>query len=137
MKHKETGQEKRVVLKRGKQGIFRVIFGRTGVVAFLLLAQFLFVFSVFQRLEQYVPYFWVGNVLLGVGIVIHLINKDENPTVKLTWVILVMALPVFGLFLYLFIQGEAGHRIRNHQVAQILLESREYVPDCSQLLEKI
>ena len=75
MKHKETGQEKRVVLKRGKQGIFRVIFGRTGVVAFLLLAQFLFVFSVFQRLEQYVPYFWVGNVLLGEGIVIHLIHS--------------------------------------------------------------
>ncbi len=137
MSHMHGGHEQKAALQRGKQGIFRIVFGRTGVVVSLLLAQFLFLFAIFQTLEQYVPYFWVTNTILAVGIVEELIVKDENPTVKITWVVLVMALPVFGLFLYLFTQKEAGHRIRNRQVAAIIAESRVYVPDCSELMEQL
>ena len=137
MSHNQGGHEQKAVLQKGKQGIFRIIFGRTGVVAILLVAQFLFLFAIFQRLEHYIPYFWVANMILAIAIVEELMNKDENPTVKLTWAVLVMALPVFGLFLYLFTQKEAGHRIRNRQLAEIISESRRYVPDCSELMEHL
>lgn len=137
MNHNHSGHEQKAALQKGKQGIFRIIFGRTGVVAVLLIAQVLCLFAIFQRLEQYIPYFWIANTILAVAIVEELINKDENPTVKITWVVLVMALPVFGLFLYLFTQKEAGHRIRNQQVAEIISESRRYVPDCSELMEHL
>ena len=137
MSHNQGGHEQKAVLQKGKQGIFRIIFGRTGVVAILLVAQFLFLCAIFQRLEHYIPYFWVANIILAIAIVEELMNKDENPTVKLTWAVLVMALPVFGLFLYLFTQKEAGHRIRNRQLAEIISESRRYVPDCSELMEHL
>lgn len=137
MNGEHGGLEKKEVLQKGKRGIFRVVFGRTGVVAALLLTQFFCLFAAFQRLEHYIPYFWLANIILAVSIVEELINKDENPTVKITWVVLVMALPVFGLFLYLFTQKEAGHRIRNRQLAGILAESSRYVPDCSELMKEL
>ena len=52
-----------LLLKKGKRGILRVVFGRTGIVALLLLAQMFFLFTVFRFIESLIP-FTVGTLLL-------------------------------------------------------------------------
>ena len=37
---------------------------------------------------------------------VYIINKNENPTYKLAWVLLIMAFPVFGGLIYLLFGGQ-------------------------------
>ena len=53
---KETGLR---LLKKGKQGIFRMIFSRSGLILVLLAVQVLFLFSIFIGLKLFCRIFMV------------------------------------------------------------------------------
>lgn len=44
------------LLKKGKQGIFRMVFSRSGLIIVLLTIQVLFLFSIFHRFEEFLPH---------------------------------------------------------------------------------
>ena len=41
--------------------------------------------------------------LISMAVVLWLVNKDENPAYKISWIILILIFPVFGGLLYLLI----------------------------------
>lgn len=49
-------------------------------------------------------------MLLSAVLVVYLINGPIDPTGKITWLVLIMLLPVFGSLLYVYIQSDIGHR---------------------------
>ena len=44
------------LLEKGKRGIFRVIFSRSGLILVLLAVQVLFLFSIFHWFEAFLPH---------------------------------------------------------------------------------
>ena len=50
-------------------------------------------------------YYWLKPVLfiMSMLVVLWLVNKDENPSYKISWIILILIIPVFGGILYLMI----------------------------------
>lgn len=44
------------LLEKGKRGIFRVIFSRSGLILVLLAMQVLFLFSIFHWFEAFLPH---------------------------------------------------------------------------------
>lgn len=82
--------------------------------------------------------YWVFNVLSFL-VALFIINKKEKPAYKLTWVILILMLPVFGGLFYLLFRFQSSTRVfRKRQSAieehtQPLLQQH---PDCLETLEE-
>ena len=109
---KETGLR---LLKKGRQGILRVVFSRSGLILVLLAVQVLFLFSIFHWFEEFLPHIYGGVVIFTVFMVLYLLNSSMDPTAKITWLVVVMLLPVFGALLFLYTQENVGHRaLKNH-----------------------
>lgn len=76
------------------------------IVAYLILLQLFFLLLIVSVLSSYSRIINMILRLLSIVMVIYIINKDENPSYKLAWVIVIMTLPLFGGFLYLLFGGQ-------------------------------
>ena len=74
---------------------------------------------------------------MSVAVIIYLVNKSGSATTKITWIILVMALPAFGVLLYLFVQLDIGHRYANRRVQESILSTVQYVPRQTELMARL
>lgn len=107
------------LLHKGKSGILRAVFSRTGIITGLLLVQIFILFAVFFWLEEFQLHYFGGTAVFTACMVIYLINEDMDPTAKITWLAVIMALPVFGSLLYLFTTREVGHRALRRRLSQL------------------
>ncbi|MCI6012408.1 MAG: phospholipase D-like domain-containing protein [Firmicutes bacterium] len=124
-------------LEKGKRGLLNVLFGRTTVILLMLLIQIGMIMAVYHWLEQYVTYFYIISIAVALCVCLHILNKAGDPTVKLTWMIIVMAMPVFGGALYLWIQMDIGHRILHRRLDQILASTKNYLQSDPDVLDEI
>ena len=132
---KDTGLR---LLEKGKRGIFRVIFSRSGLILVLLAVQVLFLFSIFHWFEAFLPHIYGGVVLFTVFMVLYLLNSSMDPTSKITWLVVSMLLPVFGALLFLYTQKNIGHRALQNHYAQLnrdTADSLKQDPDTQQALK--
>ena len=88
------------LLKKGQKGIIHAIFSRFGLILLLLLLQIFILFGIVRWFEAFLPHIWSVALLFSFGMVIYLLNCRLNPTAKITWLIVIMTLPVFGLLLF-------------------------------------
>jgi len=110
------GPEERQLLKKGKRGVLNVVYGRTTLVVLMLGLQIALLAAVFSSLQSMVPYFY-GVLLLVYGVtILHLVNKESEPTTKITWILLVVLAPPLGLALYLFVELDVGHRVLHRRL---------------------
>ncbi len=125
------------LLKKGQKGLIHAIFSRFGVLLVLLLIQFFIIFSIFFRFQDFLPeYAWL-NALLSIILMLYLINSDINPTSKITWLIIVMIVPIVGLLLFVFTRMEFGHRLLRTRLAQLIKETHIAIPQDEKLLDCI
>ena len=103
---------------KGKYNIFRIIFSRKMLSALILMLQ-LAVFAVaFTFLREKAVYIYTACMILAIILAIFEINRDENPEFKLTWVLLIGLIPIFGAILYLYLHlGVVTRSIRKKLVA--------------------
>ena len=66
------------------------------IVTVLILIQLLVFFTIVFKVSEYFVAIYFILIALSFGISIYIINKNDNPTYKLTWVLLIMTVPVFG-----------------------------------------
>lgn len=121
-------EEKILLLEKGKRGALNIIFGRTTVVILLLLFQFFVLFSFFAFLGEYIVIAFGSSLTFSIVMIILLINRSMNPAMKLTWAILILALPIFGALLYIFVETEFGHRLLHKRLEFLIKESMPYLP---------
>lgn len=107
------------LLKKGQSGIFRLVFSRMSIVLILLLLNITILLAVFGWFEELLPLFYGASTVLVVAMVIYLINSRMDASVKITWLIVIMLLPVFGSLLYLYIQTEVGHRAMKNRLQKM------------------
>ena len=117
-----------LLLNKGKRGLFRLIFGRTTVIILLLALQVLLLFVGFWKLNGSIVY--GVSSLLGLAVTLTIVNKSENPAIKITWIVLIMLAPVFAVPFYFFVSMEWGHRLARARLEDIQRMSAAYIrPD--------
>ena len=84
------------LLKKGKRGIVRAIFGRTGLVLALFFVQVLLLLSVFRWFTALVPHLLGGSIAFTAVMVIYLLNSDMDNSAKITWLVVIALVPVLG-----------------------------------------
>lgn len=111
------------LLKKGQKGIVHAIFSRFGILLVLLLIQVALIFGMFYRFEQFLPQITGANTIFSIIMVLYLINCKMNPTAKMTWMVIIMIMPVTGALLFAFTQMEIGHRALKLRLEQIIKDT--------------
>ena len=125
------------LLKKGKRGIIRAIFGRTGLVLTLFFVQVLLLFSVFRWFTALVPHLLGGSIAFTAVMVIYLLNSDMDNSAKITWLVVIALVPVLGVVLFWWTKGEVGHRMLKRRLKQLEQDTREQLPQDAQTLERL
>ena len=125
------------MIKEGKKGITHVIFGRTLVIIVLLLVQFYILFSFLFSLTQFVPVIFGGTLAFTAVMLLIILNSRGNPSVKLTWCVVIAVLPVFGAMLYFFVRLDLGHRLEQKRYDFTVRDSVSFIHQDHQITQKL
>ncbi len=108
------------LLRKGRRGLGRILFSRAGLIVVLLLIQVGILMAVQIKFKNYLPHYYTLSAAFSVVMVLFLINGQHDPSSKLTWLVVIMLMPVFGSLLLLYTQSDIGHRILRDRFAQIM-----------------
>lgn len=135
--HKDYKRKGLILLKKGQKGAVHALFSRFGLMLLMLVAQVLALFSIFQWFEEFLPHIMGGTALFTFIMVVYLLNSQINPTAKITWLIVIMLLPVFGVLLYLYTQSDFGHRALKHRCHQVMAGTKGQIPQPEGVLGRL
>ena len=101
--------------------ILSLLHNKIFIVGVLILIQLAVFFGIVFKLSEYFVAIYFFLIALSFIISIYIVNKDDNPTYKMTWVMLIMGLPVFGGLIYLLFGGQKVPkelRVRDNEAAK-------------------
>lgn len=114
-------------MKSNKRGIR--IKSRIILTAISLIATIVFILvSVIELNSKALPIFTALEVI-GIITSIYIINKRDNPSYKIAWIAFILALPVFGLIIYML---WGGQRTFPHLKKRLKRCTARYMPDLEQ-----
>jgi cardiolipin synthase len=117
----------RKVRKKAKTGLFRIIFSRTALIAVLLLVQIGILALGLVYVREYRVVLYAFLQILGIVVTIAIINGKDNPAFKLTWILVVLALPVFGTAMYIWCRIQPGTHGLALRLQKLKEETDEYM----------
>ena len=115
-----------LLLNRGRRGLRHLVFGRTAVIIALLAAQAGLLAAGFLRLGEYLVY--GGSLLLSLVMALVVINRPGNPAKKITWIFLIMLVPVFAIPFYFYVDMDLGHHLVRRRLEQVQARTARYAP---------
>ena len=115
---------KEELVQRGKYGLRRAIFSRTGLVALLFLVQVGLLISVMVWFQEWQAHVMGGSLALTMAAVLVVLNSDLDPTAKLTWMVVMTIVPVFGALFYWYTRRDVGHRMLKAVMTERQVQSR-------------
>lgn len=133
---KKTRRIRRLIDK-SRRGLKSAIFSRFGLILLLLLLQFVLLFGLFRWFASFIPHMFGSAMLFNLLMVIVLLNSRSDPTAKLTWLIVIMLMPVFGSLLYLYTRSDLGHRALMQRVRNLTQETRFDIRQKPEVLERL
>ena len=124
-----------LLLNKGRRGLLRLVFGRTAVIIALLLAQVALLLAGFVWLGE--RYVYGGSLAAAFIAALVVINRPGNPEAKITWILLITLLPVFGAPFYAYVELELGHRLARARLAEVGGRTAKLTPGDPAALEAL
>ena len=125
------------LLKKGQKGLIHAIFSRMGLILLLLAVHVVLLFCAFRWFANFLPHIYGGAVIFTVGMVLYLLNSRMDPTAKITWLVVIMLLPVFGALLYWYTQSDIGHRALKDRLNHLLAQTHDSIPQSREVLDRL
>jgi cardiolipin synthase len=126
-----------MTVQKQKTTIKRLVYGRTLLVILALLLQVALLLSSWLSFLEKIYLVTGGVALFTVVMLIWVLNTRENPTMKLSWCVLIAIAPLFGTVVYLFFKLDIGHRASRRLIQRSIAESEKYLPDTGAETEAI
>ena len=120
-----------------KKKLFNVIYGRTFMILILLFIQVLILAIMFLKLTDYIIYLYSFFTVLSTILVIYILNKKEDPSFKLAWIIPILLVPVFGCIFYLFVEFQYGVKIINKRLELLEEETSIFVKQNADVMDTL
>ena len=125
------------LLKKGKRGMIRVIFGRTGLVLLLFFLQVGLLFSVFRWFVGLVPHLFGGAILFTAIMVVYLLNSEMDNSAKITWMVVIAIAPVVGIPMFFYVKSNFGHNILRKRLLELEDQLRGWLPQSQKAVEQL
>lgn len=123
--------------RKPRKVIFKIIFSRTMITILLILVQILLLCGIFIKLGSYSVLAMFAMNLAGAFCLVYLVNKEDIAEFKLAWVLPICIFPVFGTFLFLFVDRNFGSRLLKHQIIKRIEESAQYLHTSEDVREEL
>lgn len=107
------------------------------IVGVLILIQLLVFFGIVLKLSEYFVFIYFVLIALSFCMSIYIINKNDNPTYKIAWVLLIMALPVFGGLIYLLFGGQKVPKELRKRDSEAVENYHEILWQNAEIMEKL
>lgn len=78
-----------------------------------------------------------GFTVLTAILVIYILNKNENPSFKLAWIVLFVVSPVFGALFYLFVKFQVESKLINYKLLKIIDETQQYLSQDKKVIAEL
>ena len=137
MKVNETDSAGITLLKKGRRSLVRALFSRLGLIVVLLLLQALVLLALAYWFETSFSHIYSVMVILSVCIVLYIVNSRTDPTAKITWLLLIMLVPVFGGLLLLYTKADVGHRAIRDKMSQTIASTRNLTPQDPETMKRV
>ena len=112
-----------------KRSALNIIFGKSSFLVFLIFVEIgLFIFGMIKLLD-YVSIFVVAIVSLTIAMLIYLARSSSSPEAKLSWMAIVIILPVIGAFIYIWVHTSPGCRIERKKIEEIEKNTKHFSHD--------
>ena len=124
-------------VKKAKKGIFHIIFSRTALIVALLLVQIGIFIGTISMLEEYATSVYIGLTLLSMVVIVYIINRNENPAFKMSWILFVLLIPIVGTAFYIFMLIQPGTSFIRKRLFILRDETSPYMKQDMELIEKL
>ena len=125
------------LLRKGQKGLIHLIFSRLGLILLLLAFHLFLMFGAFRWFGKFLPHIYGGTILFTASMVLYLLNSRMDATAKLTWLIVILLLPVFGALLFCYTRSDLGHRALKKRMNVLIDGTRHSIPQAPQVMEKL
>ena len=118
--------------------VVKKIITRMNITILLLIAQIATILLLINRVLAFLPVLAVAAYFISLLVVFILVKKDKASAYKVTWIIIVMSLPILGGMLYLLfgdkrpVKKVAAH-MEEHALIAKALDADSNLPDMSQM----
>ena len=124
-------------MKKEPRSLLRIIFGRTALLALFVIIQIVLLLVLFVQLEQFIPYAYAAFTALGVVTVIFLISGKDDASIKLSWVIPLLAVPVFGTLFYLFFRLQTRGKRIHRRFRELGKQMEDYMQQDPEVMSRV
>ena len=125
------------LVEKKKRTLPGLLFNRLTLVVVLLLLQVLVLLGLFLWFDRWLPSLYGASTIFSLLVILYLLNGRMDPTGKITWLVVIMLLPVFGGLLYLFTERDIGHRAMGRLMQKRSDESQLAIPQNPETMEKL
>lgn len=116
-----------------KKKWIRLIFRRRVFVSFLILVQIAFILTLAGGSSFAFRYVNFALSLMSVIVSLYIVNKQEKPAYKVTWVFLILTFPIFGGILYIIFHFASDFKKLKALFIKRKEESKPFLPINSEL----
>lgn len=121
------------IVKKSKKNIIGLIFSRLGIITILFLIQIGILIISLYHFEDIFPHFLGAGVIISIIAVLYLTNCPMNPNAKITWLILMVATPVFGSLLLIYTRSDIGHRALKKRTDKAICMTSGMIPQSEEV----
>ena len=107
--------------------ILKIFLNRIFIFGLLIFLQM--IWMIFVGRELWIQYRWIYPLMYIISflVVLGLVSKDENPSYKTVWIIVILLFPMFGGLLYLCIGNKKPSRKIRKMLEPVMDEMRPYM----------
>ena len=122
-------------VKKAKKGILNIVFSRVFVVVLLVTIQLMVFGGMITWLSDYVTYVYGFSIALSIATIIYIINSKSNSAFKISWILLITAMPILGVAFYLFMKIQPGTAYLEKRLEELNKLTRPYMQQEKEVLE--
>lgn len=138
MQHTDCGEAEGLsLIKKGKKGFFAVIFSRLGIIVLLFWFQVFVLFAAMRWFTEFMPQLFGVSVVVDALMVPVILNSRLDPTAKITWLMVILVMPVFGPLLYAYTRSELGHRALRERIRKMTAFNQRRIRQDPQVLAQL
>lgn len=124
-------------MSQRKKKVKKALLSQKIVAITLILLQSWLLFAFFVWIRDHFVYVYGLSALVTAVLLVIEVNREENADFKLTWVLLIGAIPVFGVLLYLFLHINWVTRKIRKNVSDIQRQTQEYFVQDERVIERL
>ena len=114
-------------VKQAKKGLFHMLFSRVTIVLVLMILQMVSFYAMVTYFQEYEVYIRAVLMILEIVSVLSIINSGSNPAFKITWILVILVLPFFGILFYVFMKIMPGAGAIKRRLNDLTIQTEAYM----------